>query len=134
MSSQRANSKQVQDMNTLKRYARSIAIALAAAAFYSAPIQAQVKPIEAAIETSTDAVLLPASDAGTIVFEQCEPPCAMRSVKLVDTSTYYVGGHQVSYREFAEFVRTSEPQFLMIFHEPGKPLVTRLVVYGQLPR
>ncbi|GFE87937.1 hypothetical protein [Steroidobacter agaridevorans] len=99
-----------------------------AQSFQPAPTRA----LEDAIETNTDAVLLPASQPGTLTFRNCAEPCKLRSLNVTAESTFYVGGSRVTLAEFDAYVRSTGPQFLMVFRQVNGPKVTRLVVYGQM--
>jgi hypothetical protein len=107
------------------------AVFLGAAALFSQAASAQVALRESAIETMTDAVVLPSSNAGSVTFNDCEAPCVFRSVQLNEQSTYFIGPAQVTLKQFSDYVLREPAQFLMVFHEPDQPIVTRLMVFGQ---
>lgn len=95
-------------------------------------VEPALRSLEDAIESSTDAVVLPAAQSGTLTLRNCAVPCAMKSLRLSEDSRFFVGSSQVSLAEFNAYVGRTQSQFLMIFHEPGKPTITRLMVFGQL--
>jgi hypothetical protein len=116
---------------------RAAAIALLATAFAVPQVQAQKQPaplrsLEDAIESSTDAVMLPTSQPGTLTFRNCADPCTLRSLEVNAESTFFVGPTKVTLAEFNAYVRSTGPQFLMVFRQPDRTNVTRLMVYGQM--
>jgi hypothetical protein len=116
---------------------RAAAIALLATASVMPQVQAQNEPaplrsLEDAIESSTDAVILPASQPGTLTFRDCADPCKLRALEVNAQSRFFVGSSQVTLAEFNAYVRRTGPQFLMVFHQPDRTNVTRLMVYGQM--
>lgn len=116
---------------------RAAAIALLATACVVPQVQAQNRPaplrsLEDAIESSTDAVILPTSQPGTLTFRNCADPCPLRALEVNAQSTFFVGGTQVTLVDFNAYVRRTGPQFLMVFRQPDRTNVTRLMVYGQL--
>lgn len=92
-----------------------------------------LQSLEDAIETNTAEVFLPSSTGGSVTRRDCGQACAFSSLQLTDESTFYVGGSKVTLAEFNSFIAKTGPQFLMIFHKPGQPVVTRLMVFGRLP-
>lgn len=116
---------------------RAAAIALLATAFVTPQVQAQAKPaplrsLEDAIETSTDAVMLPTSLPGALTFRNCAEPCKLRSLEVTSDSKFFVGGTQVSLADFSAYVRRTGAQFMMVFHQPDRANITRLMVYGRM--
>jgi hypothetical protein len=93
---------------------------------------APLRALEDAIESSTDAVMLPTSQPGTLTFRNCAEPCKLRSLELTSESKLLVGSTEVTLAEFNAFVQRTGPQFLMVFREPHGTRVTRLMVFGQL--
>jgi hypothetical protein len=94
---------------------------------YPAPTRA----LEDAIESSTDAVLLPTSQPGTLTFRECTEPCALRSLMVTAQSAFFVGRTQVTLAQFNDYIRRSGPRSLMVFRQPGQNNVTRLTVRGR---
>lgn len=121
-------------LNSCKRLANAAAAAVVSVMLHAGAAHAQLTSLEDAIESSTDAVILPASDAGALTLKNCEPPCAMRSIQLVEASRFFVGSTQVTYQQFSDYVHSNGPRFLMVFHQPDRPIVTRLMVSGHLQR
>lgn len=116
---------------------RAAAVVLLASASAVPQVLAQTEPapmrsLEDAIESNTDAVLLPTSVPGTLTFRDCAEPCALRSLQVDAQSAFFVGGTQVTLAEFTAYVRSTGAQFLMVFRQPDGPNVTRLMVYGQI--
>ena len=114
---------------------RAAAVALLATAFTMPQVQAQEYPaplraLEDAIESSTDAVLLPTSQPGTLSFRNCAEPCALRSLEVTAQSTFFIGDTAVTLAEFNAYVRRGGPKMLTVFRQPGRTSVTRLVVLG----
>jgi hypothetical protein len=95
--------------------------------------QGTLQSLEDAIETNTAEVFLPSSTGGSITRRDCGQACAFSTLQLTDESTFFVGGSKVTLAEFKSFIAKTGPQFLMIFHKPGQPVVTRLIVFGRLP-
>ncbi|HLS80493.1 MAG TPA: hypothetical protein VK025_03725 [Steroidobacter sp.] len=93
---------------------------------------APLRSLEDAIETSTDAVVLPSTTSGSVTLRDCRPPCSMNSLQLTDQTRFFVGGSQVTYADFNAYVLRTGAQFLMVFHKPGEAIATRLMVFGQL--
>lgn len=93
---------------------------------------APTRSLEDAIETYTDAVLLPTSQPGTLTFRNCAEPCKLRSLEVSGESKFFVGGSSVTLAEFTAYIGRTGQQFLMVFRKPDRPTITRLVVYGQL--
>lgn len=95
---------------------------------YPAPLRA----LEDAIESSTDALMLPTSQPGTLTFRSCTEPCKLRTLDVTAQSAFFVGSTAVTLAQFNDFLRRSgSPQFLMVFRQPGQTNVTRLVVAGR---
>jgi hypothetical protein len=122
--------------SSFTRFLTVAAVALLASAFavprahaeYPAPLRA----LEDAIESSTDAVLLPTSQPGTLTFRECAEPCKLRSLNVTAQSAFFVGATAVTLAQFNDFLRRSGgPQFLMVFRQPGQANVTRIVVAGR---
>lgn len=118
-------------------FPRVAAIALLATAFAAPQALAQARPapvklLEDAIETSTDAVILPSSQPGRLSFRNCGEPCNMRALELTSESKIFVGGTEVSIADFNAYVRRTGPQFLMVFVQPNRTAITRLMVYGRM--
>lgn len=117
---------------------RAAVIALLAAAFATPQVRAQdvqpapLKSLEDAIESSTDAVLLPTSQPGTITFRNCAEPCKLRALQVTAQSTFFVGSTPVSLAEFNAYVRSTGPKSLMVFRQPDRTDVTRLMVAGRI--
>lgn len=116
---------------------RAAAIVLLASSFAVPQVQAQVQPaplksLEDAIESSTEVVVLPTSQPGTLTFRDCAEPCKLRTLDVTAQSTFFVGASQVTLAEFNAYIRRTGPQFLMVFRQPDRKNVTRLMVYGQL--
>jgi formylglycine-generating enzyme required for sulfatase activity len=114
---------------------RVAAIALLATAFTMPQVRAESGPVplrslEDAIESSTDAVLLPTSQPGTLTFRNCAEPCAMRALEVTAQSAFYIGDTPVTLAEFNAYVRRGGPKILTVFRQPGRTNVTRLVVIG----
>lgn len=114
----------------------AIAIALLGTAFAISQVHAQSGPaptraLEDAIETSTDAVLLPTSQPGKLTFRNCAPPCKVPSLEVDAQSAFFVGSKRVTLVEFAAYVRSTGPQSLTVFHQPGRMTVTRVTAMGQ---
>jgi hypothetical protein len=120
-----------------RSFNRAAAIALLASAFVVPQVWAQGQPaklqsLEDAIESSTDAVLLPTSVPGTLTFRNCAEPCKLRALEVNAQSRFFVGPSQVTFAEFSAYVRRTGPQFLMVFRRPDQSAVVRLQVYGQM--
>ena len=117
---------------------RAAAIALLATTFAAPSVEAQnntpapLRALEDAIESSTDAVMLPTSQPGTLTFRACPEPCKLRSLQVTGQSTFFIGATQVTLADFNAHVRRSGPLFLMVFREPNGANVTRLTVSGQM--
>jgi hypothetical protein len=117
---------------------RAAAIALLATAFVAPQVQAQdvqpapLKTLEDAIESSTDAVLLPTGAPGKLTFRDCAEPCKLRSLEVTAQSTFFVGVTPVTLAEFSAYVRSAGPKSLMVFRQPDRAVVTRLMVAGRL--
>lgn len=117
---------------------RALAIALLASASAVPQVQAQTKTpaplraLEDAVEATTETVLLPTSQPGTLTFRDCAEPCKLRSVEVTSQSTFFVGRSQVTFAEFIAHLRRTGPQSLKVFRQPDRNSVTRLVVTGQL--
>lgn len=117
---------------------RVAAIVLLATACAVPQVRAQsTKPaptrvLEDAIETETDAILLPTGQPGTLTFRNCAEPCKTRSIEVTGESKFFVGDSSITLEEFNAYIRRTGRQFLMVFCKPDRSAVTRLVVYGQL--
>lgn len=116
---------------------RAAAIALLATAFATPRVEAQNSPaplraLEDAIESSTDAVMLPTSQSGTLTFRDCPEPCQLRSLEVSAQSRFFIGASEVTFADFNAHVRRSGPLFLMVFREPNGTRVTRLKVSGPM--
>jgi formylglycine-generating enzyme required for sulfatase activity len=95
---------------------------------YPAPLRA----LEDAIESSTDALMLPTSQPGTLTFRNCTEPCKLRTLEVTAQSAFFVGATQVTLAQFNDFLRRlGGPEFLMVFRQPGQNSVTRLTVAGR---
>lgn len=120
-----------------RSFTRLTAIALLATTCVMPQIQAQttepakLRALEDAIESNTDAVLMPTSLPGTLTFRNCTAPCQLQSLEVNAQSQFWVSDTQVTLAEFNAFVRRTGPQFMMVFRKPDGPAVTRLMVYGQ---
>lgn len=93
---------------------------------------APTKLLEHAVETYTDAVMLPSGQPGNLTFRNCAEPCKLRSLEVNAQSTFFVGKSSVTLAEFNDYIGRTGQQFLMVFYKANQPTVTRLVVYGQL--
>jgi hypothetical protein len=93
---------------------------------------AQLRALEAAIETSTDAVLLPNSVPGRLTFRDCKPPCRTHSLDVNSETSFFIGATKVSLSEFNQYISKTGSQFLMVFYEPSGRSITRLIVFGEL--
>jgi formylglycine-generating enzyme required for sulfatase activity len=115
---------------------RAVAIAALATGFAGFQVQAQdnsvpFQSLEDAIESNTDAVLLPTSQLGTLTFRDCAEPCKVRSVEINAQSAFFIGSTQVTLAEFSAYVRRTGSQSLTVFHPPGRMTATRVMVVGQ---
>jgi hypothetical protein len=119
-----------------RSFTRLWAIALLATAFAAPQVGAQdkmrLRALEYAIESSTDAILLPGSQPGTLTFRDCALPCKVPSLEVSAQSAFFIGGTQVTLADFAAYVRRTGPQPLTVFHQPGRMTVTRITVVGQV--
>lgn len=95
---------------------------------------APLRSLEEAIETSTEAVLLPTSIPGTLTFKNCIAPCATQSLDVSAATQFMVGSTTVSLAEFRDFTANTDSQFLMVFHKPGERTVTRVLAFGRIDR
>lgn len=117
---------------------RVAAMALLATACAVTPVLAQQKDpaplrsLEDAIESSTDAILMPTGQPGTLTFRNCREPCKLRSLEVTAESKFLVGATEVTLADFNAYVQRTGPQFLMVFREPDQTRVIRLQVFGQL--
>jgi hypothetical protein len=107
--------------------ASAFAVPQLQAAEYPAPLRA----LEDAIESSTEAVLLPVSVPGTLSFRDCVEPCKLRSLEVSAEAAFFVGDTPVSLADFNAYLRNAGPQFLMVFRKAGQNSVTRIHVPGQ---
>jgi hypothetical protein len=114
-----------------------LTVALLATAFAVPQVWGQsdapaTRSLEDAIETNTEAVLLPTSVPGTLTFRSCSEPCKLRSLEVNAASQFFVGGTRVTLADFTAYVRRTGEQFLMVFREPDGTAVTRMKVYGSI--
>jgi hypothetical protein len=116
-----------------------LTVALLATAFAMPQVWAQqstarapTRSLEDAIETSTDAVLMPSSVPGTLTFRGCREPCRLRSLEVTAESKFFVGATQVTLADFSAYVQRTGEQFLMVFRKPDGTAVTRMLVYGTM--
>lgn len=117
-------------------FARAAALALLGTGFALPQARAQDNPaalrsLEDAIESSTDDILLPTSQTGTLTFRNCAEPCAVRSLEVNAQSAFFVGATRVTLAEFSAYVRRTGSQSLTVFHQPGRMTVTRVIAVGQ---
>ncbi|GEM_PF-6447612 len=92
----------------------------------------QVRALEEAIETSTDAVLLPNSVPGRLTLKECKRPCRSNTLDLNEQTQFLIGATNVSLKEFNEYISRTGSQFLMVFYEPSGRSITRLIVFGEI--
>ncbi len=124
----------MQTLFSLSRNALIVAAVLMAAVTTHAQTQrpAPLRSLEVAIETSTQDVSLPSSTSGVLTLRKCQAPCSNDSLQFTSESRFFVGGTQVSYQDFRAYIAQSGSQFLMVFHKPNEPIITRMLVFGQL--
>lgn len=91
----------------------------------------QVTILEEAIESSVKEVLLPTSTSGTLVFRDCEPRCAVRSLRLNASSKFILGDAEVSLQELAAFAASDEDALLLVLYKKDSDLVTRLIAFSE---
>jgi hypothetical protein len=108
------------------------ALALIAAIALSGPAHAVLIAAEEAIETSTTATTLPASDNGVIVAKLC-PSCALSVLPLTAGTRFLVGKTTVSFVQLQKFVNTTGSHGMVVLYDPRQKTVTRVIVQGQLP-
>ena len=123
----------LRNLHSLVR-ATVLLVALAGSAVAQTVPPAPLRSLEEAIETSTDAVLLPLSVPGTLTFKNCTAPCAIQSLEVSAATQFMVGATAVSVAEFRSYVEQTGEQFLMVFHKPGERSVTRVVAFGRIDR
>lgn len=108
--------------------ATSFAVPQVHAGEYPAPLRS----LEDVIESSTDDVLLPASQPGTLTFRNCAEPCKLRALQVSAQSAFFVGDTQVSLAEFNAYVRGAGSRSLMVFRQPDQATASRIRVAGQM--
>jgi len=109
-----------------------IALALIAAAAVSAPAYSALGTPEEAIETTTTATTLPATEQGVIVAKLC-PTCAMSVLRLTAKSRLLVGATPVSLAQLRKFVASGGSRNMVILYDRRLHTVTRIIVSGTLP-
>lgn len=112
---------------TLVILATSFAVPQARADQYPAPLRS----LEDAVETTTEDVLLPSNQPGTLTFRNCAEPCKLRALQVTAQSAFFVGDTAVSLADFNAYLRSAGPQSLMVFHQLDQPTVLRVRVPGQ---
>jgi hypothetical protein len=106
----------------------SLAIGVLAVAHATVPVVS----VDYGIEGSTDTTLLPTSTSGSVVLTCAD--CGSRSYQVTDATTFFVGTAPVSLAQLLAFAKTGGPHNLTVFIKPKAPVVTRIVIAGQLPR
>jgi hypothetical protein len=112
-----------------------VAVALSAAAALAAehaPHSPDAVSSVRGIETSSQQVVLPASDTGGLLISPCAT-CKAVSLRLTKQTQYFVGRDAVSLKDLAAFVR-GKAYFMMVFANLKEPTVERIVVSGHLPQ
>lgn len=107
--------------------ATSFGVLQAHAAEYPAPLRS----LEDAIESTTDDVLLPASQPGTLTFRNCVEPCKLRALQVSAQTTFFVGDTQVTLAELNAYLRGAGQRSLMVFRQPDQATATRVRVAGE---
>jgi hypothetical protein len=83
------------------------------------------------IEATTDGVLLPSGDTGRVLFKSCVA-CPQSSLEVGRQTEFFVGSDAVDFATLKRFVGSGGPYFMMLYHEPGQTVFSRIVVAARL--
>ena len=107
-----------------------VAAALMALAGTAGPVRAQLPPavvIEGAVETTTDAVIFPASLDGRVQVRGCEG-CEHSTLQLDQNTRCILAGRTVSLRDMAAYARQASARSLTISYRLRDLVVSRIAV------
>lgn len=109
-------------------------IAIAAALWFASANLASAGPrsLERAMETSTDAVILPTSVPAYIDARGCMQ-CRAVSMEVPAGVRFFVGRDEVTLAELRKYV-LGKSRDMVIFYELDSNVVKRIVVSGVLPK
>jgi hypothetical protein len=80
---------------------------------------------EDAREANTSLVTLPASDAGTLLFNDCAE-CNRNPLRLAPSSQYFLRGQEVTFSLFKAAYNKQADQLFTVYFKPDTHIVTRL--------
>ena len=91
-----------------------------------------LKPIEASIETAADLLVVPSSNAGTLVVRGCpEEACALRSLAVDGRSRFIANGDEVTPAKFAAVLSAAGKKPVTVHYRLSDSKVTRVVIMAR---
>jgi hypothetical protein len=111
---------------TMRNNLFALLFAIAAGAATVAHAQVKVVSVDYGIETSTDTILMPSSNLGSVVLT-CKD-CLPRTFPLTSQTTFLIGDRPATFAAFGAFLRTAGSRGAIVFVKPDGKAVTRIRV------
>jgi hypothetical protein len=112
-------------MMIMRKNLLALLAAVALGAVTVAQAEVPVVSVDYGIETSTDVMLMPSSNLGSVVL-RCDA-CVSKSFRLTGQTLYLVGTRPVTFAELGANLRAGGARSVMLFVNPDGSEVTRIV-------
>ena len=112
------------------------ALLLAATCLVAAPAGAELLSPDAAIETSTERVIIPISVGGSVMARSCAS-CEYVALSVADSTRFFVGRSELSAEQYHKVVADGRERSVTITYNRQTREITRVVLRAgsaQIPR